>query len=94
MQSYRSAEKAHRQSIKRKIRNQSRLSEIKTYLKKCTTYIEENNLDKVIETFNKSQSLISKAVNKKLIKPNSASRKIRKLHIKVKKLNKEKYKSD
>lgn len=94
MQNHKSAAKAHKQSIKRRVRNKSKLSEIATYLKKCAIYIKEKNIKKIDETFNKTQSLISKAINKKILKANNGSRKISRLHLQIKKLNSQEYKND
>ena len=71
-------------TIKRKIRNRSNFSQITTYSKKI---IKNQDTCNSIQLFNKVQSLISKAVKKKNIKKNNASRRIKKLNFLINKLH-------
>lgn len=89
MANHKSAIKAHKQSLKRTLRNKIAKSKIKTYSKKVETLAKMKNLDEAIPALRKAESLIMKAVTKKVLKLNTASRKVSKLNHKVKAIEKE-----
>lgn len=89
MANHKSAIKAHKQSLKRTLRNKIAKSKIKTYSKKVETLAKMKNLDEAIPALRKAESIIMKAVTKKVLKLNTASRKVSKLNHKVKAIEKE-----
>lgn len=86
MATHKSAKKAARQTIVKTARNRSRMSKIRTFIKKLDTLISEGNKVKAKELFATVQSQIMRGVTKSLIKKNTASRKVSKLSAKIKNL--------
>lgn len=86
MANHLSAKKAHRQNLKRNLINKSRLSRIKTYIKRVLTAIAGGTRKDVESTFIEAQSEIMKGVNKKVLKKNTASRKVSSIAQKIKKM--------
>lgn len=82
MANTRSAAKAARQNQMRKKRNVARMTKCKTYLKKLKLYLTnpESNNTTALEMLKECQSNLHMAVNKNIIKPNNAARKISKIH--------------
>lgn len=89
MATHNSAIKAHKISLRNAARNKSTKSRIKTFIKKVESYIKEKNISKAWEIFRYTESIIMKAVTKKTLKLNTASRKVSQLARKVKSLEKE-----
>lgn len=83
MANHSSTKKAVRQIIKRRLRNKSRYSDAKTYVKKL---ISETNVESANGLFKIIQSKFAKVANKGILKKNAVARKISKLHKKIKKL--------
>ncbi len=82
MANTKSAEKAARQNQRRRLINVSRASEFKTYIKKfknCLTQQNSTNSE-AFELLQKCQSMLHRSVNKNILKPNNASRKISQIH--------------
>lgn len=77
---------SYKKSIKKRYINRKRKLEIKILAKKIILLISEKNSKEIIQLFNILQSLIYKAVNKRLYTKNYASRKIKKIHKKIKKI--------
>lgn len=71
-----SAKKQYRKSIKQKFVNTHNLSKIKTFIKKINILLDTNNNLEAINFFPLFQSVVMKGVTKKVIKLNTASRKI------------------
>lgn len=84
MAQHKSAIKAHKQSLKRALRNKSTASQMKTFIKKLEALIDSKNYQEAKAFLSKVESLIMKAVTKKVLKLNTASRKVSKLTKKVK----------
>jgi small subunit ribosomal protein S20 len=84
MAQHESAIKAHKQSLKRALRNRVTKTQIKTYSKKVDDGVASKDLDKAIAALRKAESVIMKAVTKNVLKLNTASRKVSKLAHKVK----------
>ncbi len=84
MANHSSAKKAIRQSTKRALINKSGASKVKTYIKKVIQAIEAGAADDARKAFIEAQSQIMKAVTKKNLKLNTASRKISSLASKLK----------
>ncbi len=74
-----SALKRERQSLKRRERNRSAKSAIKTAIKKTITLIEAKDFDAAKSQFVKAESLLHKAAVKGILHPNNASRRISRL---------------
>ncbi|MEJ5226624.1 30S ribosomal protein S20 [Thermodesulfovibrio sp.] len=72
-----------RQNEKRRLRNQSWQSRIKTSLKKVEEAIEKKEKEQTQELLNEAVKIISKAASKGVIHKNTASRKISRLMKKV-----------
>ena len=88
MAQHKSAIKAHKQSIKRVLRNKATKSKIKTFTKKVEELVKLNDLANATPALRIAESTIMKAVTKKVLKLNTASRKVSKLAHKVKSLEK------
>ena len=82
-----SAKKRIRQDIKRAEKNASRLSVVKTYVKKLETAITSANKEDAQKAFNKAQSVIAKTAKVGTIHKKTASRKIARLNAKLKKIS-------
>ena len=77
MANHKSAEKAHRQGLKKNLLNKSRLNRVKTYVKRAIEAIESNEDSVLIsKSFRDAQSEIAKSVKAGCMKANAASRKI------------------
>lgn len=92
MANHANAKKAHRQNLKKAARNKSRLSRIKTLIKKVLASIASGSKKEADENFKVAQSEIMCGVKKKVLKMNTASRKVSKLAHKVKSLEDKKKK--
>ncbi len=66
--------KRHRQSLKRKTRNQETKSRIRTLIKKARQAIESKNRDAAATQLREVNRVLSKAVTKGVVKSNTASR--------------------
>lgn len=83
MANHKSAEKAHRRSLRNKARNQSILSRIKTAIKKFETALAGAAAD-IQSLFRSAESEITKGVSKGVMHKNTASRKVSRLTKKMK----------
>jgi small subunit ribosomal protein S20 len=81
--SHKSAEKRHRQNKKRRLRNVSIKSFVKTTTKKVLQAVEEKDAETAKQQLLEAVSTIDKAAAKKVFHKNTASRKISKLTRKV-----------
>jgi small subunit ribosomal protein S20 len=86
MANHKSAEKAIRQIKKRTLINKSRMSRIKTFIKKVEQAVVSNDKVKAQAEFKIAQSEIMKGVTKGLLKLNTASRRVSSLSARIKKL--------
>lgn len=84
MANHKSAAKAHRQSIKKAAINKSRMSRMKTFIKKVEAAIAAGDNAVARKVLSEAQSEIMRAANKKVIKFGAASRKIGRLAARVK----------
>ena len=69
-----SAEKAHRQSVKRREQNRQQRSRLRTALKAIRAALQENDLDAAKARLNETFSLVDKMANKGIIHKNTAGR--------------------
>jgi small subunit ribosomal protein S20 len=74
-----SAEKRHRQSLKRRARNRAVVSRVKTETKKTLTAIESGDADAVRKNLRAAARELSKAATKGVLKKQTASRRIGRL---------------
>ncbi|MCX7991572.1 MAG: 30S ribosomal protein S20 [Proteobacteria bacterium] len=74
-----SAMKRERQSLKRRMRNKSVKSAIKTAIKKTIQLIESKDIETAKSAFVKAESLLHKAAVKGILHPNNASRRTSRL---------------
>lgn len=88
MANHESAKKAYRQNVKRAAQNKSRMSKIKTFIKKVYAAIASGSVQDAEASFKVAQSEIMCGVKKEIIKLNTASRKVSKLSHKVKAMTK------
>ena len=86
MANHENAKKAHRQNVKRASQNKSRMSKIKTYIKRVIAAVTAGSQKDAEVHFKAAQSEIMRGVKKDILKLNTASRKISKLSHKVKSL--------
>ncbi len=80
---HKSTIKAARQALKRHQRNRTIQSSVKGILKKVLTAVEEKNADEARAGLREAASALGKAVSKGVLKPNTASRRISRLTVKV-----------
>ncbi|MBB5233456.1 30S ribosomal protein S20 [Deinococcus budaensis] len=71
---HKSAQKRHRQSLKRRLINRSRKSTIKTFSKKAVAAVQEG-AENAAELQRKAESLIDKAAKGSTLHKNTAARK-------------------
>ncbi|MEZ0343503.1 MAG: 30S ribosomal protein S20 [Caldimicrobium sp.] len=90
MPQHKSAEKALRQSEKRRLRNRMFKSRVKTEIKKFLSYLEAGDLEKAEMQLRVAQSLLHRGVSKGIFHKNKAANKISKL---FKRLNQAKAKA-
>lgn len=84
MANHKSAEKAERQIQKRTAINRSRMSRIKTFIKKLDASIASGDNKLAREMLSQAQSEIMRGASKGLLKLKTASRKVKRLALKVK----------
>ena len=80
-----SQEKRHRQSLKRRLRNRSTKTLIKTRVKKVLNDIETKS-DSLMADYKEAVKVINKAASKGILHKRTAARKISRLTIKVNKV--------
>jgi small subunit ribosomal protein S20 len=88
MANHESAKKAYRQNVKRASQNKSRMSKIKTFIKKVYAAIATGSVKDAEANFKIAQSEIMCGVKKEILKLNTASRKVSSLANKVKAMSK------
>jgi small subunit ribosomal protein S20 len=72
-----------RQSEKRRERNRAALSAVKGLVKKLQTAVAEKKIEDAKASLREATSALSKAVTKGVLKPNTASRRISRLTLRV-----------
>lgn len=90
MANHANAKKAHRQNIKRAARNKSRMSKIRTLIKKVLQNISAGVKKDAETSLSIAQSELMRGVKKNIIKKNTASRKVSRLANKVKTMDESK----
>lgn len=83
MANHPSAEKRHRQTIKRRLRNRLVRGKMRTALKSALHAIEEGRTDEAKDLTMQATRLIERAYSKGVLKRNTASRLISKLNRRV-----------
>lgn len=86
MANHNSTKKSIRKNEKRTLINKSRVSRIRTFLKKVEKAITSGSIEDAKTTFRDAQSELMKGVSKGVVKLNSASRKVSRLSSKIKKM--------
>jgi small subunit ribosomal protein S20 len=86
MANTKSAQKAFRVSERKNIVNTSRINRIRTFIKKVDIAIKNQDKTQALEAFKNLEPEIAKGVNKKVIKLNTASRKLSRLSLAIKKI--------
>jgi len=79
MNKHPSAQKRHRQSVKRHARNQAIRSRVRTFVKRVRESIEAKNAEEATTRLHGATRAIDKAVTKGVLHRNTASRKISRL---------------
>ncbi|MEE9615250.1 MAG: 30S ribosomal protein S20 [Thermodesulfobacteriota bacterium] len=79
MANHRSAIKRHKQSEKRRLRNTSIKSGIKTAVKTVRTAVKEGNAEEAKTRLAKAACMLDRAVSKGVLHRNNASRKVSRL---------------
>ncbi len=72
-----------RQSEKRRLRNRATLSSVRSVLRKVQEAIAAKNPDEAKTTLRAATAALSKAVTKGVLKPNTASRRVSRLTVRV-----------
>lgn len=86
MANHPSAEKRHRQSVKRAARNQAVRSHVRTEVKKLRTLVGQSDAGNAREALPKVASTLDKAASKGVLHKNAAARRISRLAKQVAKL--------
>jgi small subunit ribosomal protein S20 len=86
MNKHPSAQKRHRQSLKRHDRNQAVRSRVRTFVKRVRESIETRDLSEATVRLQSAARAIDKAVTKGVLHRNTAARKISRLTRAVRKL--------
>ena len=84
MANHASAKKAYRQTLTKTLVNKSRMSRIRTFIKKVVEAIESGSREKATSALRVAQSEMMRGVKCNIIKLNTASRTISRLAQKVK----------
>ena len=79
MANHKSAEKAHRQSLKRAARNKGVKSRVKTFITHFKNALKTHNLEASTEAFRHAEAEIMKSVSKGVYHLNTAARKVSRL---------------
>jgi small subunit ribosomal protein S20 len=79
MNKHPSAQKRHRQSVKRHARNQAIRSRVRTFVKRVRESLDAKNLEEAATRLQSATRAIDKAVTKGVLHRNTASRKISRL---------------
>ncbi len=87
MANTKSAQKALRSSAAKKIVNNSRKNRIRTFVKKVADAIKSSDQKKAQEAFKNLESEIMRGVTKRVIKLNTAARKLSRLSAQIKKIS-------
>ncbi len=74
-----SARKRERQNLKRRLRNKSTISALRTQMKKVRTAIQAKDAEKAKAELIKAESMLDKAASKGIIHKNKASRHVSRL---------------
>jgi small subunit ribosomal protein S20 len=83
----RQAKKRTRQSEKRRLRNVSQKSMMRTYIKKVLAAVDEKSYEIATEAFRQATKIIDKVADKNIIHKNKASRLKSRLSKRVKSIN-------
>ena len=75
--------KRARQAEKRHQRNRAVLSTVKSVMKKVTTALDEKKPQEAKASLREAASALNKAVSKGILKPNTASRRVSRLAVRV-----------
>lgn len=79
-----SAKKANRASAKKKVVNSARKNRIRSFIRKVEDAVKANDKAKALESFKNLEPEIMKGVTKKVLKLNTAARKLSRLHSSIK----------
>lgn len=82
-----SAQKAARQIVKRTEINKTRRSRMRTYVRKVEEAIASGDQGKAVEALRVAQPELVRAANRGLLKTETASRKVSRLAVRVKKMS-------
>jgi len=85
MANHKSAKKRARQTEKRRLRNRSNLSAMKTAIKKVTEAVTQKDFSNIDVLFTSAQSLVAKTKKKGTIHKNTMARRISRLALFVNK---------
>ena len=83
MPQHRSAAKALRQSLKRRLRNKAIKTRVKTEIKKFLATLQSGTVEEAEAAFRRAQSMIQRAVSKGTLHHRTAARKISRLAAKL-----------
>lgn len=87
MNKHPSAQKRHRQSIKRNARNQSIRSRVRTLVRRLREAVEKGDVEEATAGLRSATRAIDKAATKGVLHRNTAARKISRLTLSVRKLS-------
>lgn len=88
MANHPSAEKRHRQSLKRRKRNRDTNGEVKSWIKKVSAEAENGNIEVAESSMKTASHLLDKAVVRGILHKNNAKRRISRLQKKLNSLAK------
>jgi small subunit ribosomal protein S20 len=84
MANHTSAKKAIRQTLVRTLRNQSRISRIRTFVKKVEEAVRAGSHEEALKMFRMTESEMMKGVTRNLLHLNTAARRVSRLALMIK----------
>jgi small subunit ribosomal protein S20 len=83
MANHKSAEKRHRQTLRRTEVNRARVSRLRTFLKKVELAIESGNKDNAMQAYAEVQPELHRGVGRGIVHRNTVARKLSRLSARI-----------
>ncbi len=83
MANHKSAEKRHRQTLRRTEVNRARVSRLRTFLKKVELAIESGNKDTAVQAYAEVQPELHRGIGRGIVHRNTVARKLSRLSARI-----------
>ena len=83
MANHKSAEKRHRQTLRRTEVNRARVSRLRTFLKKVELAIESGNKDNAVQAYSEVQPELHRGIGRGIVHRNTVARKLSRLSARI-----------